>query len=99
MNKKLSLKLTLFSLTYITVLIFDYLRHEYLSRTSFKNYSWLSYFIYNSKGDFKYSLDVIISFILFVFVIFSFIRNRVFNNWIFIIFPIIFIILHIISLL
>jgi len=76
----------------------DYRYHSFLAKRFFANYEWLGYFRYNMKLDLVYSIDVIVATTLFIIILLvSFVRKK-FSNFMFITFPVICVIIHLLTL-
>lgn len=98
MNKNFKYKMILLIVIYIILIFIDYRYHSFLAETSFRNYEWLAYFRYNAKLELIYSCDVIIGTVLLLLILIISIIKKNIKNYIFILFPIVCIILHEITL-
>lgn len=98
MNKYFRYKVIMFVLLYIALVYMDYRYHSFLAETSFRNYEWLAYFKYDTKHELIYSCDIIVGSILFLIILVISIIKKNIKNFIFVIFPIICIIMHEITL-
>ena len=94
----MKLKISFFIILALSLLYWDYVVHEELSKELFKNYSWLSYFRFNTKFDLIYSVDVIVGTSLFVAILLHSLISKKFNSWIYVAFTVISILLHFLSL-